>query len=783
MPSVGKDIPNDSAAGHVSGRSVFLDDVLAARNELLVGFAGSPVAHGRIRSVDTTAASSVAGVVALLTYRDIPGENAFGSIMKDEHLLAEETVEYIGDPVVLIVAENHTAMEAAKKAVRLEIEELPAIFSIDDAIAAGSFIGPLRTIARGDAAAALAQAEHRLQGSLITGGQEHFYFESQSAIAEPGESGCMTIHSSTQHPTETQEIAARILGVPFNHVVVVCKRMGGAFGGKETQAAAPAAMAALGAAITRRPCRFAWSKDDDMRYTGKRHPFQSRWSAGFDGSGLISAVSIELYANAGWACDVSPAILERAMLHSDNAYYIPNFRVTGRLCRTNMPSNTAFRGFGGPQGAINIENILEEIAIYLGKDALDLREMNCYGSGERSVTPYGQRVENNTLPRLFGQLRESSDYRQRQREIAGFNAANAGKVRGLSMTAIKFGISFTNTTLNQANALVNIYTDGSIMVSTGGTEMGQGLNTRLRQIVADELGVGFDDVIIAPTSTDKNNNTSPTSASCGTDLNGAAAVDACRALRERLAEFAAPLLGKTQTNSQSDNQTGVEPRPEQLCFEGGYVIDSLHPERRIAFRELAAMAYKERINLGERGFYATPGIQFDRETGKGTPFFYFTCGAAASEVEIDRFTGELTVRRVDALIDGGQCINPGIDRGQLSGGFMQGLGWATSEELKYSGAGELLTHSPTTYKIPNIGDLPEVFNLAFIENTKSSVSLLRSKALGEPPLLLAISVWTAAKKAVSFVSRTATSGLRLPASGETLLLAMEEPRSRNASAR
>jgi xanthine dehydrogenase large subunit len=775
MPSVGKDIPNDSAAGHVSGRSVFLDDVLPSRNELLVGFVGSPVAHGRILSVDVSAASSVAGVVALLTYRDIPGENAFGAIMKDEHLLAEETVEYIGDPVVLIVAENRTAMEAAKKAVRLEVEELPAIFSIDDAIAAGRFIGPLRAIERGDAAAALAQAEHRLQGSLITGGQEHFYFESQSAIAEPGESGWMTIHSSTQHPTETQEIAARILGVPFNHVVVVCKRMGGAFGGKETQAAAPAAMAALGAAITRRPCRFAWSKDDDMRYTGKRHPFQSRWSAGFDASGRISAVSIELYANAGWACDVSPAILERAMLHSDNAYYIPNFRVTGRLCRTNMPSNTAFRGFGGPQGVVNIENILEEIAIYLGKDALDVREMNCYGSGERGVTPYGQQVENNTLPKLFAQLRESSDYERRQREIASFNAANAGKVRGLSMTALKFGISFTNTTLNQANALVNIYTDGSIMVSTGGTEMGQGLNTRLRQIVADELGVGFDDVIIAPTSTDKNNNTSPTSASCGTDLNGAAAVDACRALRERLAEFAAGLL--------RDPQTGAEPAPEQLCFEGGWISDSMHPAQHIAFRELAARAYKERINLGERGFYATPGIQFNRETGKGTPFFYFTCGAAATEVEIDRFTGELKVRRVDALIDGGQCINPGIDRGQLSGGFMQGLGWATSEELKYSSRGELLTHSPTTYKIPNIGDLPEVFNLGFLENTESSVSLLRSKALGEPPLLLAISVWTAAKKAVSFVSRAAASGLRLPASGETLLLAMEEPRSRPASAR
>ncbi len=385
----------------------------------------------------------------------------------------------------------------------------------------------------------------------------------------------MTIHSSTQHPTETQQVVAEILGVPFNHVVVICKRMGGAFGGKETQAAAPAAMAALAAVKTGRPCRIALSKDDDMRYTGKRHPFQSRWSAGFDSSGRITALSLELFANAGCACDVSPAILERAMLHSDNAYYLPNFRVTGRLCRTNLPSNTAFRGFGGPQGVANMENIIEEIALHLGKDALDVRQINCYGIEDRNTTPYGQRVDNNTLPKLFSQLRHSSGYDRRQQEIATFNAASPTQVRGLSMTAVKFGISFTNKTLNQANALVNIYTDGSVMVSTGGTEMGQGLNTRLRQIVADELGVGFDDVIVAPTSTDKNNNTSPTAASSGTDLNGAAAIDACRALRERLAEFAAPLL--------ADPQTGLVPSPEQLRFENGVVCDSLQPEQKIDF--------------------------------------------------------------------------------------------------------------------------------------------------------------------------------------------------------
>ena len=775
MPLVGKDIPNDSAAGHVSGQSVFLNDVVPARNELLVDFLGSPVAHGRIKSVDLSAASVIPGVVALLTHRDIPGNNRFGSVMKDEHLLADETVEYVGDPIVLIVAETRAAIEAAKRSVLLDIEELPPIFSIDDALATGSFIGVQRVIERGNATMALATAERRLHGCLVTGGQDHFYFESQTAIAEPGEFGRMTVHSSTQHPTETQQVVAEILGVPFNHVIVICKRMGGAFGGKETQAAAPAAMAALAAAKTRRPCRIALSKDQDMCCTGKRHPFQSRWSVGFDESGRITALSLDLYANAGCACDVSPGILERAMLHSDNAYYIPNFRVTGRLCRTNLPSNTAFRGFGGPQGVANIENILEEIALHLCKDAVDVRQLNCYGIEERNITPYGQRVDNNTLPALFVQLRQSSEYDRRQQEIEKFNRASCTHVRGLSMTAVKFGISFTKKMLNQANALVNIYTDGSVMVSTGGTEMGQGLNTRLRQIVADELGVGFDAVIVAPTSTDKNNNTSPTAASTGTDLNGAAAVDACRKLRERLADFAAPLL--------ANPQTGIPLSAGKLRFEDGVVSDSSSPERQITFQELVARAYEARINLGERGFYATQGIDYNRDTGKGTPFLYFTNGVAASEVEIDRFTGELKVRRVDVLIDAGQCINPGIDRGQLSGGFMQGLGWVTTEELKYSSRGELLSHSPTTYKIPNIGDLPEVFNLGFLVNPDNSVNLLRSKALGEPPLLLAISVWTAAKRAVSFVNPAAASRLSLPATGETLLLAMEQPQSKPAVAR
>jgi xanthine dehydrogenase large subunit len=774
MASVGQNIPHDSALGHVTGESIFLDDVPPARGELLVDFVGSPVAHGRVKSIDLSAAKSIPGVVTLLTHKDIPGHNLFGPIIKDEHLLVDETAMYIGDPIVLIGAESRAAIDAAKTAIKIEVEPLPPIFSIDDAIAAGQFIGPKRVIERGDAAGALAAAQHSLEGMLHIGGQEHFYLESQVAIAYPGEFGQITVHSSTQHPTETQQLVAEILGIPFNRVVVVCKRMGGAFGGKETQAAQPAAMAALVAAKTRRPARVVYNKDDDMRVTGKRHPFQGRYKVGFDSDGRITALHLDLFSNGGCTADLSPSVLERAMLHSDNAYFLPNVRITGRVCRTNLPSNTAFRGFGGPQGVANIENIIEEIALRLGKDPLDVRQLNCYGIDERNTTPYGQIVRNNTLPRLFAQLRESSEYDRRRREIAQFNNASRTHLRGLSMTAVKFGISFTKKTLNQANALVNVYTDGTVMVSTGGTEMGQGVNTRVRQIVADELGVSYEAVIVAPTSTDKNNNTSPTAASSGTDLNGAAAVDACRGIRQRLADFAATVLNVADE--------GLAPSPEHVVFEDGVVYDSRKPDWRMTFVQLVCRAYLERINLGERGFYATPGVDFNRETGKGHPFLYYTNGVAASEVLIDRFTGEMRVTRVDLLMDAGQCINPGIDRGQITGGFIQGMGWVTTEELKYSDAGELLSHSPTTYKIPNISDVPEVFNISLLDNPDNTVSLRRSKALGEPPLLLGVSVWTAVKQALSFVTRDGDlPRLSLPATGETILLAMENAAERHAA--
>ena len=658
MAAVGTDVPHDSARTHVAGKSIFIDDIPAARNELFVDFVGSPVAHGKIVGIDIDAVKQLPGVVAVLTYKDIPGHNHFGPIIKDEHLLVEDVAEFMGDPVVLIGAESREALKAAKKLVRLKVEPLPPIFTIDDAIAANSFIGVQRFIERGDAANGLKSSEHLLEGAIEIGGQEHFYLESQAAVAHPGEEGAIEVLSSTQHPTETQSLVAEILGVPFNKVAVTCKRMGGGFGGKESQAAQPAAMAGLIARATNRPARVIYNKDDDMRFTGKRHPFKTWYKVGFDDAGHITALTLDLFSNGGCTCDLSPSILERAMLHSDNAYYLPHVKITGRVCKTNLPSNTAFRGFGGPQGVAGIENIIEAIALHLGMDALDVRRVNCYQDGERGVTPYGQIVRNNVLPRMLDELAQTGDYDRRRREIDAFNAESNTHLRGLALTPVKFGISFTKKTLNQANALVNIYTDGSVTVTTGATEMGQGVHTRVRQITADALGVPYDTVIVGATSTEKNHNTSPTAASSGTDLNGAAAADACAKLRDRLTSFAATIF--------ADAKRGFTESPTDVVFENGFVWDKRSPGERMTFVQLICRAYMDRINLGERGYYITPGVDFNRETGKGHPFLYYTNGAACSEVLIDRFTGEMKVTRVDLLMDAGVRSIPASIAGRWS---------------------------------------------------------------------------------------------------------------------
>ena len=603
-----------------------------------------------------------------------------------------------------------------------------------------------------------------MQGTFTSGGQEQFYLESQAAIAYPGEQGQLVVHSSTQNPTEIQAVVAEVLGLGMHQVVCICKRMGGAFGGKESQAAIPAIMAALVAHKTGRSARVIYNKDDDMCVTGKRHEYFTRWEVGFDDEGHVLAVRYEFFSNGGATTDLSPSVMERSLLHADNAYYFPNAEFTGKICFTNLPPNTAFRGFGGPQGMAVTENVLESIAEYLGVDALEVRQANVYGIDSRNVTPYGQVVDKNHLPEIYSKLAETSEYKRRRREIDDFNAKSRLSVRGLAMTGIKFGISFTTKFLNQGNALVNIYTDGTVQVSTGATEMGQGVNVKIQQLVADEFAIDPKCVIVMATSTEKNNNTSPTAASASTDLNGAAAVIACQQIMARLRDFAAVHL--------ADSESGLVASPEHVCFEDGHVYDDRQPRVRISFAQLCEDARRERVDLGARGFFATPGIDFNRETGRGTPFFYFTQGAAVAEVEIDRFTGEMRVLRNDLLIDIGESINPGIDRGQIIGGFVQGMGWVTNECLVYNDRGELLSHSPTTYKIPAITDIPPVFNVDLLPNDDNTHNVGSSKAVGEPPLMMALCVWAAAKNALSYVSNGGYIDLKLPATGEEILRVM-----------
>jgi len=759
---VGKNVPHDSARGHVTGESQYVDDIPPLHGELLVDFLWSPFAHARIRSLDVEEARKAA--VGVYTFRDLH-HNQLGPIVQDEPLLAEDVCTFRGQPIVVIAAETREAIEIAKRAVKIELEELTPILTIDDAIAAKSFIGDTRFIRRGDAAAALANAEHVLEGVFENKGQDHFYLESQAAIVQPGENGTIHVLSSTQHPTEVQEVIAHLLGIGMHEVVVTTKRMGGAFGGKEAQATHPAAMAALVAQKTRRPARIVYDKETDMHVTGKRHPFQTRYRIGFDSRGEISGARIELFSDGGAYADLSPAVMARAMTHAENAYFLPNVEILGTVCRTNMPPNTAFRGFGGPQGVAAIENVMEEIAHFLKKDAIEIRRVNCYGVDTRNVTPYGQIVRHNTLPRLFVELAERCDYDARMKDVRAFNATSKTHLKGLSMSAVKFGISFNTKFLNQANALVNVYLDGTVQVSTGATEMGQGVNTKIGQVVADELGVPLDRVRVMITSTEKNNNTSATAASSGADLNCAAALDAARRIRGRLAEVAAREIAV--------HEKDVEGSPESIHFEDGVVWDERRLGTKLTFNQLVQIAYKLRVPMGERGFYATPRIDWNWTSGSGNPFLYFTMGTACAEVLIDRFTGDLKVLRCDVLMDIGRPINPGVDRGQLVGGFIQGMGWVTTEELRYDDKGVLLSHSPTTYKIPNINDVPEVFNVDWID-VENPVNVAQSKAVGEPPLLMAISVWTAVKHALTFVSNGDIPRLRLPATNEEILMRLTQ---------
>ncbi len=758
---VGRALPHEGARANVTGTTLYLDDLPPFRNELLVELVESPLAHARVISLDISEAARTPGIVAVFTAADVPGDNRFGPIVHDEELLAALECRHVAQPIVVLAGETRAALEQARRTVRLELQPLPAVLSIDQAIEAGQFLGEPRRIARGDVPGALARAEHLIEGSLRTGGQEHFYLETQAALAIPGEHASISVYSSTQNPSEIQAMVAHCLGLRQNQVVCIATRMGGAFGGKESQAAHPALLASLVAAKTGRPARLVYPRSLDMRMTGKRHPYLSRYRAGFLSDGRIEALSLELYSDGGSACDLSLAVMDRSILHAENAYFIPHFSVSGRACCTNLPPNTAMRGFGAPQGIAAVENVIEEIAAFLGIDPLLVRRRNCYGGEGRDVTPYGQVVARNTLPLVVETLAESAEYSRRRDEIVHWNAASQTHARGISLVPVKFGISFTRRTLNQASALVNIFTDGTIQVSTGGTEMGQGLFTKISQVVADSFALPLEAVRVMPASTEKIHNTSPTAASASTDLNGTAALRACEILKQRLAETAARHLAAP----------GTAPAflSSEIIFADGAVYPGCRPDCRLQFDDLVRLAYEDRVELGARAFYATPGVDFDRETGRGSPFLYYTNGAAVSEVSIDRLTGELSVTRVDILLDLGRSINPAIDRGQVIGGFVQGMGWATTEELRYSEAGELLSDSANSYKVPSVDCIPADFRVTFLEDSENPINLLGSKAVGEPPFVLGLSVWAAAQQAVSCHVPGRAAGLGLPATSEEIM--------------
>ncbi len=752
--------PHDSARLHVTGTAAYVDDLPEPAGLLHAFVVQSQRAHARIDAIDLARARSVPGVLAAISAADIPGVNDVGPIFAGEPILADRVVEYVGEPVAAVAATSLAAARRAAALVEIAYEDLPAILDVADALARRQFVCPPRTLARGDVAAALGRSPHRLAGELRIGGQDHFYLEGQVAMAIPGEAGDMLVLSSSQHPSEVQKMVARALGLALNAVTVEVRRMGGGFGGKETQASIFACIAAVLARRTGRPVKLRLDRDDDMMMTGKRHDFLVRYEVGFAADGRILALDMTLAARAGHVADLSPPIVDRALFHADNCYYLPDVRLVGYACKTNTQSNTAFRGFGGPQGMLAIEQVIDEVARARGLDPLEVRRRNFYGVATRNVTPYGQTVEDNIIAELVDRLVADSDYARRRLVVAEFNRANPILKRGLALAPVKYGISFTATHYNQAGALVHVYADGSVHLNHGGTEMGQGLYVKIAQIVADEFGLPLERIKVSAANTGKVPNTSATAASAGTDLNGMAAQAASRTIKQRLAEFAAGLW---------------EVAAGDVRFGGARVAAGAHA---LPFAELVDRAYHARIQLSATGFYRTPKLGWDRATGQGRPFYYFAYGAAVAETLIDTLTGEYRVVRADLLHDVGRSINPAIDLGQVEGGFVQGMGWLTTEELWWDQDGRLKTHAPSTYKIPVARDLPADFRVRLYERGENREdTIYRSKAVGEPPLMLANAVWLALKDAVAAASGPgARVRLDAPATPERVLLAIEDAR-------
>lgn len=765
---VGKSVKHDSAPKQVTGEAIYIDDRLEFPNQLHVYARLSTQAHAKITHIDVSPCYEFEGVAIAITHEDVPGQLDIGAILPGDPLLADGLVQYYGQPVLAVAANDlETARKAAMAAI-VEYEALPPVLDVKEALEKELFVTESHQQKRGDSAAALAKAKHIIEGDLEIGGQEHFYLETQVSSVMPTEDGGMIVYTSTQNPTEVQKLVAEVLGVPMHKVVIDMRRMGGGFGGKETQAAAPACMAAVIAHLTKRPTKMRLPRAEDMTMTGKRHPFYNQYKIGFDDNGVIQGAEIIVAGNCGYSPDLSSSIVDRAMFHSDNAYYLGDATVTGHRCKTNTASNTAYRGFGGPQGMMTIEHIMDEIARYLGKDPLEVRKANYYGGEGRDVTHYYQTVEDNFLPEITEQLEQSSDYHARRKAIAEFNKQSPILKKGLAITPVKFGISFTATFLNQAGALIHIYTDGSIHLNHGGTEMGQGLNIKVAQIVAQEFQVDVERIQITATNTDKVPNTSPTAASSGTDLNGKAAQNAALTIKQRLIDFAS---------------SHFKVSPEEVIFKNGMIMIR---DEIMTFESFVQLAYFNQVSLSSTGFYRTPKIYYDHEKARGRPFYYYAYGASCSEVILDTLTGEYKILRADILHDVGASLNPAIDIGQVEGGFLQGVGWLTTEELVWNEQGRLMTNGPASYKIPAIADMPIEFHTHLLENRANPEdTVFNSKAVGEPPFMLGMSVWSALKDAISYVAvEGAIAKLDTPATPERVLMAIQkvtQPQAQSAS--
>lgn len=753
---VSRSVKHDSSDKHVAGEAYYIDDLQAPQGCLHLYVGKSTQAHAHILSMDLSKVEAYPGVVKVLTAKDIPGKNDFGAVVADDPIFAEDLVQYHGQSIFAVVAESMEIAIAASKLANIEYDPLPALISVKQALENQSFVMDSKSFLKGKPDKHLQKAKNRIQGEIEIGGQEHFYLESNAALAIPGEDCDVEIFSSSQHPTEVQHCCAKVLGVSDNAVTVQVRRMGGGFGGKESQPALFASLVALGAYHTGRACKIRLDRDDDMVMTGKRHDYVIRYDIGFNEKGVIEAARFEAASRCGMSSDLSGSVNDRTMFHLDNAYFLNHVEIISHRCKTNTVSNTAFRGFGGPQGMVAIERVIDEIAYQLGEDSLEIRKRNFYGKTDRNVTPYHMTVTDNIINEIVQELELSSDYQTRQQDIKVFNQTSPFIKKGIALTPVKFGISFTATHLNQAGALVHVYSDGSIHLNHGGTEMGQGLFTKVSQIVAEVFQVEVDQIKITATHTGKVPNTSPTAASSGCDLNGQAAKNAAKKIKKRLVKFAA---------------AHYDVKPSNIAFtqEGVQVGEQIIP-----FKQLIAEAYFGRISLSATGFYSTPKIHFDQTMGKGHPFFYFAYGAAVSEVMVDTLTGEYKVTRVDVLHDCGDSINPAIDKGQIEGGFIQGMGWLTTEELFYTEEGRLMTHAPSTYKIPACGDRPKIFNINLRCEPNREETVFRSKAVGEPPLMLGISVFNALNNAVaSLADYRVQPQLDAPATPERVLMACE----------